>query len=81
VFTCLLLTFAAPAPAAALVEDGIAMVAESRATAREAAPRGASAAADSGPVVAPPCAAQTLASSAVDRVVARLYLLNCALLR
>ena len=85
--TCLLLTFAAPAPATARVEDGIAMGpirakgAEPRAGACEAAPRVAGATAGGSLATAPEGAAETFAAPFVGRVATRLYLLNCALLR
>jgi hypothetical protein len=79
VLTCLLLTFVAPAPASAQLEDGISWQAEaSPATptaSRAAAPAIAGAAAlDALPPEAPACALERPA-------LARLYLLNCALLR
>ena len=77
VLTCLLLTFAAPTPAAAQVEDAIVMVAD----AEERAPAPCPAARAGISVPSNPEVGRPSAPSSPARVATPLYLLHCALLR
>jgi len=82
VFTCLLVTFVAPAPAAAQVEDAIAWVAAPRAEKRVAsAPARERCLGSTEVAVAHVDSAAPIVARARPRARTRLYLENCALLR